>query len=89
MTRSYEKNERTGRLNQVLTCCLCSRKFTKLSNGQDHIRMHLQQKPHSCPKCGKKFTQSGNCDRHILNRICKRREQRRDAKLANARLLKK
>ena len=68
--RIATRNSETGRKVQTLQCLQCRKKFSKLCNMQDHLRIHMGVKPFSCKWCGMLFSQRGNRDRHYTRRAC-------------------
>ena len=44
----------------------CEKKFTKIWNLLDHVRMHEGIKPYECKLCNKTFTQKGNLKKHNI-----------------------
>ena len=44
----------------------CGKKFTKIWNLLDHVRMHEGIKPYECKLCNKTFTQKGNFKKHNI-----------------------
>ena len=42
----------------------CEKQFKRMCNYKDHVRVHTQERPFSCPVCGFGFSQMGNMTRH-------------------------
>ena len=65
-TLTYERNEKTGRMNKVWTCKIvnCNKQFRRVCSLKEHLRIHKAIKSFSCDLCGKSWVQKGNRDRH-------------------------
>jgi uncharacterized Zn-finger protein len=54
---------------RIIYCCKyneCNKKFTKVWNLLDHVRMHEGIRPFKCKFCPKSFTQKGNLKEHQI-----------------------
>jgi len=50
---------------KLLTCDICKKGFIKLSDLNNHKRIHTGEKPFQCDNCGATFTQKQNLTTHI------------------------
>lgn len=55
----------------------CGKKYTKIWNLLDHVRMHEGIKPFKCPHCPKSFTQKGNLKKHLIQHELSTLKQRK------------
>ena len=44
----------------------CTKEFERPWNLLDHIRIHYDVRPHTCPFCSLTFVQKGNRNKHVL-----------------------
>lgn len=70
------KNPETQRYLKILKCDFpdCPMNFRKWHNFYDHLRIHTNERPYSCPyaiqkNCKLTFTQKSNLNKHIKSHL--------------------
>jgi uncharacterized Zn-finger protein len=76
VTKTYVLNTITMRYHQLYICKHCDMRFKKITRFQEHLRIHLNDKPFVCNGCDKAFVQKGNLKRHVDRQACYKRKPR-------------